>query len=105
MLGEGSLMKSFVRKHLCVPGLLSRICYQYNKIPDIAQKHNSHCLLDCLMSGIALFGLKYPSLLQFNKEAQSLSHNLKRLYRIDRVPSDTSIMSLVKIQNIVIANI
>lgn len=56
-------MKSFARKHLCVPGLLSRVRYQYKKIPDTAQKPNKHDLLDCLMSGIALFGLKYPSLL------------------------------------------
>lgn len=83
-------MKSFVRKHLCVPGLLSRVRYQYKKIPDTAQKANKHNLLDCLMSGIALFGLKYPSLLQFNQEAQSLAHNLKQLYGINRVPSDTS---------------
>ncbi len=79
-----------MRKHLCVPGLLSRVRYQYKKIPDMAQKPNSHRLLDCLMSGIALFGLKYPSLLQFNQEAQSLAHNLKQLYGVNRVPSDTS---------------
>ena len=83
-------MKSFVRKHLCVPGLLSRVRYQYKKIPDTAQKPNKHDLLDCLMSGIALFGLKYPSLLQFNQEAQSLAHNLKQLYGVNRVPSDMS---------------
>lgn len=83
-------MKLRVRKHLSVPGLLSRVRNQYKKIPDAAQKHNSHRLLDCLMSGLALFGLKYPSLLQFNQEAHSIAHNLKRLYGIDRVPSDTS---------------
>lgn len=42
------------------------------------------------MSGVALFGLKYPSLLQFNEDANSLAHNLKQLYGIKRVPSDTS---------------
>ncbi len=83
-------MKSFARKHLCVPGLLSRVRYQYKKIPDTAQKPNKHDLLDCLMSGIALFGLKYSSLLQFNQEAQSLAYNLKQLYGVNRVPSDTS---------------
>lgn len=83
-------MTSFARKHLCIPGLLSRIQYQYKKIPDTAQKQNKHDLLDCLMSGIALFGLKYPSLLQFNEDANSLAHNLKHLYGVKRAPSDTS---------------
>lgn len=83
-------MTSFARKHLCIPGLLSRIQYQYKKIPDTAQKSNKHDLVDCLMSGVALFGLKYPSLLQFNEGANSLAHNLEHLYGVKRVPSDTS---------------
>lgn len=45
-------MRSFARKHLCIPSLLSRIQYQHKKIPDTAKKSNKHDLVDCLMSGI-----------------------------------------------------
>jgi len=37
------------------------------------------------MSGLAIFGLKYPSLLQFDKDKRipTTEHNLKTLYDID----------------------
>ena len=43
------------------------------------------------MSGLAIFSLKYPSLLQFDKDKRipTTAHNLKTLYDIDTIPSDT----------------
>jgi hypothetical protein len=44
------------------------------------------------MSGVAMFGLKYPSLLQFDKDHRHstlLKYNLRSLYGINQVPSDT----------------
>jgi hypothetical protein len=44
------------------------------------------------MSGMALFGLKYSSLLQFDKarmEDETIRHNLRTLYGIERAPCDT----------------
>jgi len=43
------------------------------------------------MSGLALFGLKYPSLLQFDKDRQSETRqaNLGALYGIQHPPCDT----------------
>ena len=85
-------MKSFVRKHLCVPGLLSRVRSQYEKVTDKFKRGSGLSLTDCLMSGLALFGLKYPSLLKFDADARTnerVQHNLKSLYQIERVPSDT----------------
>ena len=76
-------MKSFVRKHLCITGLLSRIKSQYIKIED-NRKSNQFPLVDCLMTGIAMFGLKYPSLLQFDQDTRNnerVQHNLKSLYQ------------------------
>lgn len=45
------------------------------------------------MSGFALFNLKYPSLLQFDKDRVDSveAHNLKALFYIDHIPSDTSL--------------
>ena len=90
-------MKSFVRKHLCIPGLLSRIKSQYIKIED-NRKSNQFPLVDCLMSGIAMFGLKYPSLLQFDQDTRNnerVQHNLKSLYQVERAPSDTQFRSRI----------
>lgn len=47
-------------------------------------------LADCPMSGLALLGLKFPSLLQFDQgiEDEVVSHNLRTLYGVERAPSD-----------------
>ena len=34
---------------------------------------------DCLMSGLALFALKYPSLLQFDNDRARIAQNMKNL--------------------------
>ena len=44
------------------------------------------------MSGIAIFGMKYPSLLQFDKDLRHnevVKSNLKSLYQVQQAPSDT----------------
>ncbi len=45
------------------------------------------------MSGLAVFGLKYPSLLKFDRDARgegTVRSNLKSLYGVGRAPSDTA---------------
>ena len=41
------------------------------------------------MSGFAVFGLKFPSLLKYDQNRQTLDHNLLTLYHIQQPPSDT----------------
>ena len=53
-------------------------------------------LADCVMSGLAIFALKYPSLLQFEQDARGLGEsaheprreNLRSLFGVERAPSD-----------------
>jgi len=48
-------------------------------------------LVDCLMSGLAMVGLKYASLLQFDQDSledERIRHKLKQLYGIKEAPSD-----------------
>jgi hypothetical protein len=50
-------------------------------------------MVDCLMSAQAVFHLKFPSLLQYDKERVNDSNvfkNLKKLYEVTNAPSDTS---------------
>jgi hypothetical protein len=48
-------------------------------------------IVDCLMSGLAVFGMKCSSLLQFEsrKKEEAIKHNLETLYQVKNVPSDT----------------
>ena len=81
------------RKHLFLPGLLDRTRRAFDKIKDNVNQRTAINLTDCLMSGMAMFGLKYPSLLQFESHARDedlpVMHNLHVLYGIQQVPSDT----------------
>lgn len=106
------------KKHLSAPGLINSVKQVFQRIADQAQnRQNSRSgptLCDCLMSGFALFSLKYPSLLQFDQDGRQayeqnkpceenltkysngekerlecVRHNLHTLYQINRPPSDT----------------
>jgi hypothetical protein len=79
----------FVRKQLSAAGLLHTARQVLGKIPDTTG--NTMALVDHLMSGLALFGLKYPSLLQFehDRRDETTWANREALYGIERAPSDT----------------
>jgi hypothetical protein len=74
---------------LSAPGLLQTARQCFLQIPD--KPSCDIALVDHLMSGLALFGLKYPSLLQFDegRRAGSTPANLKALYGVEQAPSDT----------------
>jgi hypothetical protein len=54
-------------------------------------------LSDFLMSGFAIFSLKFPSLLQFEKKMreEGYSSRLAPIYRMTEVPSDTHMRSVL----------
>ena len=74
---------------LSAPGLLQTARQCFLHIPD--KPSCDIALVDHLMSGLALFGLKYPSLLQFDEDrrAGTTPANLKALYGVEQAPSDT----------------
>lgn len=80
---------SFINKYL------SLIHEQFKNIPETNNgRINNISLTDSLMSGLAIFALKFPSLLQF-EEAKladpTLLHNLKTLFKIEKPISDTQV--------------
>lgn len=80
-----------VRKSLCVDTLISGIHRCFKKIPDprALADRASISFTDVLMSGLAVFGLKFPSLLKYDQNRHTLDRNLLSLYRITQPPSDT----------------
>lgn len=82
-----------IRKHLWIKDLLTHIKHKFDKIQDTtAKRSREYSLTDCLMSGLAIFGMKYPSLLQFDTDArhnETIKSNLKSLYQVAQAPCDT----------------
>jgi len=83
-------MQTF-RKQLSMPGLLATLMKQFRQISREADQEPGIPLSDCLMSGLALFSLKYPSLLTFDNDRTDdiIKHNLRSLFGIRQVPCDT----------------
>lgn len=78
-----------MKKHVSVVGLLRIIRRQFCKVPD-SGKHAIKSV-DCLMSGLAIFMLKAPSLLDFDEQRKDpkVCHNLRTLFEVDQTPCDT----------------
>jgi len=85
------------RQHLSACGLLSTIRQRFTSVPDGRTGSCSISLADALMSGLAVFGLKCPSLLQFDQQRRDpiVDYNLHTLYGVDQVPCDTQLRALL----------
>ena len=81
------------RKHLSADALFSLVRSSFAKIPDHRIGNTEISMTDSLMSAFAMFSLKCPSLLQFDKQ-QRADGNLQSVYKIDRVPCDTQMRTI-----------
>ncbi|HEY5866780.1 MAG TPA: transposase [Candidatus Tectomicrobia bacterium] len=75
------------RKHLSADALFRLVHTGFADIPDSRPADAGMPLPDVLMSAFAMFSLKAPSLLAFDKERAE--GNLHTIYGIQRVPCDT----------------
>ena len=75
------------RKHLCADSLFNLLHGSFATIADDGVDEVEIPLSDALMSAFAMFSLKAPSLLAFDK--QRAEGNLKTIYGIPHAPCDT----------------
>ena len=70
-----------LRQQLSAPGLLKTVRQTFDEIFDPRPGRSEISLTDALMSGLAVFGLKYPSLLQIDegRNEAAIRSNLKTL--------------------------
>jgi Transposase DDE domain len=81
------------RKHLSADALFRLVHTGFDYIPDYRPADADISLTDALMSAFAMFSLKSPSLLAFDKERAE--GNLHTLYGIQRVPCDTHMREIL----------
>jgi len=88
---------SKLRQHISAPGLLQTIRQRFSNIPDSRMGTPRISLPDGLMAGLAVFGLKCSSLLQFDQQRCDpvVEHNLRQLYGIAQVPCDTQLRKIL----------
>lgn len=90
-----------LRQDLSIPGLLRTVRACFEAIDDPRSRPNGtrYTLADALSSALAMFLLKYPSLLQFDDSARAADevtrHNLGTLYGVEQVPCDTQMRTIL----------
>jgi len=86
-------MSQVFRKHLSMPGLINTVYHHFLKIQDprAFSRSTKTRICDHLMTGLAIFGLKCPSLLDYDRKRKdhAIEHNLRELYHVTNPPSDT----------------
>jgi hypothetical protein len=81
------------RKHLSADALFRLVYTGFDTIPDSRPPDADISLTDALMAAFAMFSLKAPSLLAFDKERAE--GNLHTIYGIQRVPCDTHMRAIL----------
>lgn len=82
---------SFTRKYLSADGLHKTVKHSLLR-EQFKEMNSAYTWQDCIMSGLAVFGFKFPSLLQFEKDKAAepwIRRNLRTLYGVEKAPSDT----------------
>jgi hypothetical protein len=84
-------------KRFSAPALLTRIRADFEKVTDPRSGNLEFSLPDVLMSGLAVFGLKYPSLLKFDEQRHEarIRANLRSLYGVVQAPCDTQLRTVL----------
>src|SRR5712691_3182586 len=81
------------RKHLSADALFRLIRTGFANLPDHRSSDAEISLTDALMAAFAMFSLKSPSLLAFDKERAE--GNLETIYGMERVPCDTHMRAIL----------
>ena len=83
------------RKRLSADALFRNIHQAFHHIPDPRTGNPSISLPDALMSGLAIFALKDPSMLAFDQRRQQDEKNLQMIFHLENVPSDTTMREIL----------
>ncbi|MGP8320392.1 MAG: transposase [Methanosarcinaceae archaeon] len=89
-----SKTKIKLRKYLNADALFSLVHSGFEKIKDHRPQNIKISLTDALMSAFVMFSIKDPSLLAF-EEKHSEDTNLKTIYKINNVPCDTQMRTIL----------
>ena len=83
-----------IRRHLSFDPLIRQIRLRAKQLPETRDEADcKYSMADAVMSAIAMFSLKDPSLLAFEKRRND--ENIKNLFRVLNVPSDTQMRTIL----------
>jgi hypothetical protein len=83
------------RKNLSAHALFRTVRSGFDQITDVRSGKTEISLSDALMSAFAMFSLKDPSLLAFDKRCHDPNDNFRTIYGIASVPSDSQMRTIL----------
>ena len=83
------------RKRLSADALFRNIHQTFHHVPDPRPADPTISLPDALMSGLAMFALKDPSMLAFDQRRQRDEKNLQMIFHVEHVPADTTMREIL----------
>lgn len=84
-----------LRKHLSADALIATVRGAFGDVADSRKGKPEIPIADALMSAYAMFSLKDPSILAFEKRWREDESNLKSIYKIGSIPSDTQMRTIL----------
>jgi len=93
---EAQKIKTLIlRRHLSYDALTKTLRNVFAKVPDLRGSNSQISLVDTLMCGFAVFSLKDPSLLAFDRRRCCDSENLQRVYGVESIPCDSQMRTIL----------
>ncbi|MFK7950007.1 MAG: hypothetical protein AB8G11_20625, partial [Saprospiraceae bacterium] len=84
-----------VRSRISMDVEISKLVALFGEVKDKRARNSSHKLKDILMSGYAMFSLKHPSLLSFEKQNKVEKANLKQVFGIQKMSTDAQMRNIL----------
>ncbi len=88
-------MRATVRKDLSADALIATVRHAFEEVADPRKEKREIPMADALMSAYAMFSLKDPSILAFEKRWKEDESNLKSIFKIGIIPSDTQMRTIL----------
>jgi hypothetical protein len=84
-----------LRETVSYDSLIGKLRERLTQLSDRRASKSRYKLVDMLMSGFAMFSLKYASLLQFEEQTGMERENLHHLYGIERISTDSQMRKVL----------
>lgn len=78
-----------LQEKITFDALIEMLSEEFALIPDHRRHNSTYSLPDVLRAAFAMFSLKSPSLLSFREQTRQEEKNLKSIYQLKSIPSDT----------------
>ncbi|MEL7221133.1 MAG: transposase [Bacteroidota bacterium] len=102
----GSISFQAARNRVTIDGEIAKSRRLFNRITDYRAGNIVHQLSDVFMSGLAMFLLKYHSLLDFEQQTIIERENLKQVFGIASICSDTNLRTVLdKCENNILGDV